>query len=134
MIRSIDKDTCGTTFFKVRYICSTMDNNDVVFTDMLTNCLYRYTLGGSEVFCYSGKNFVHPLGVAVDHDRNIYVCVDDSHTVHQIAEDGAFVKIILSGVDMTLSPNSPWAIGFDGNGTFFVTARDHRNVRLFRLA
>ncbi|CAC5413858.1 unnamed protein product [Mytilus coruscus] len=68
-------------------------------------------------FTYTTDQLMHPRGIDVDYEGNIYICGYGSKNIHQLTKDGTLVRTIPAS---TFGISSPWIIRFEFNSNRFL--------------
>ena len=126
------KDNSGRELKSFQFMAIDEDRRHVIQPCSVDKVVYCYDMDGKPIFCYSNEQLKDPRGVALDSERNIYVCEITLGLIHIISPDGVGITVVKEGC-----PEQPLAIGFNTACNEFVVTTDgpkYDAVHFFKLS
>ncbi|XP_063405782.1 uncharacterized protein LOC134689743 [Mytilus trossulus] len=96
------KTTGGQSYFVL-----SLSQTDYMYADSRTTV--DYVVGNTKKFTYTNSEFIYPRGLGVDCMGNLYIASNSSRNIHQITNEGDFIRKIPAS---TVGIFNPWAIRF----------------------
>ena len=109
------KDNAGRELKSFQFMAVDEDRRHVIQPCSVDKAVYCFDMDGQPVFRYSNEYLKDPMGVALDAERNIYVCETVLGLIHIISPDGVGITVVKEGC-----PPRPLAIGFNKTRNVFV--------------
>ncbi|KAL3891833.1 hypothetical protein ACJMK2_004079 [Sinanodonta woodiana] len=89
------------------------------------NAVYCFGLiDGKQYFIYSSKDLVHPWGIALDREYNVFIVGSQSNNIHKLSPSGVTLEIITCGV-----LENPKGISFNHSKDNFVITSEKGTTR-----
>ncbi|VDI02235.1 tripartite motif-containing protein 56 [Mytilus galloprovincialis] len=96
------KKTRGHSFFVL-----SLSQTDYIYADSRNSV--DYVVGNTKKFTYTNSDFEYPRGIGIDCMGNLYTVSTLSRNIHQITNEGEFIRIIPAS---TTGIENPWTIRF----------------------
>lgn len=99
LLSSFRSDKDGTPLFlEPRYACATRDGPYII-SDLVRNCVIGLSASGDLLFKYEPRGtrkLKRPLGLAMDHMKNIFIADAGGSKVHLLSREGEFQSMVLT--------------------------------------
>ncbi|KAK3593412.1 hypothetical protein CHS0354_021993 [Potamilus streckersoni] len=115
---------------KGTYLATNKSKTCIYMSCFDINTVYCFGLDGHLYFKYKSKGLKGPMGIGVDRDGNVYVVGLRSQNIHQLSQDGSFIKFISSGI---LTAPQKIAFSVDGLTSLITNQGEGNKCCIFKL-
>ncbi|XP_076083117.1 uncharacterized protein LOC143054105 [Mytilus galloprovincialis] len=118
------RTTSGESYFVL-----SLSQTDYVYADSPTSV--DYVVGNTKKFTYTNSDFFNPRGLGIDCMGNLYIAAYMSSNIHQITNEGEFIRIISA---LAVGIEYPLTIRFaPGSNKFIVTCTSSGKAALCEI-
>ncbi|CAG2228825.1 unnamed protein product [Mytilus edulis] len=118
------RTTSGESYFVL-----SLSQTDYMYADSTTTV--DYVVGNTTKFTYTNSELSFPRGIGIDCMGNLYIASVNSSNIHQITNEGEFIRIISASA---VGIEYPWTIRFaPGSNKFIVTCNSSGKAALCEI-
>ena len=119
----------GNKHYAGSWFVRSLSKNSYIYADSRNTI--SHTKDERKQFAYSSPTLIHPRGIDVDIEGNIYIVGYNSSNIHQITSDGKHVRTIST---TGLGISKPWILRFKPNSAvFLLTSYDTGKVLICKI-
>ncbi|CAG2254184.1 unnamed protein product [Mytilus edulis] len=111
----------------VKYIATSKDI--ICYTNDVENSVHCFNMVGKEIWIFQRNTLIHPAGLSVGHNNDIFVVGCASNNITLIHHDGIESKILLTAAD---GLNEPKSLHYDKNSKTLLVC-DNMNALLYNV-
>ena len=128
-----DRDTNGRIFKQCLFMAVDENRQHVIQSCEIDKTVYCFDFRGNPKFTYTHSELVHPQGVSVDADGNIYVCETKKALIHILSPEGVNIQLVTFKEEHL---KRPVCVAFKIDAAEFVVtdiSDTYRRIYMFRF-